>query len=471
MRCACIPSPLGNVLQPVTVRRHFHLALLVVLSLARFSVGECRLPNAAHPSSPSDNADNSSTIQGEPLLPESGVLSEATYTSLYFGFSINLPIPLEGHRIMLPIRLPGEHALLGIGFQKGKDYGTLVITAGGRRQEEDRNMTPEQAQAIIDEMNSNKPGGSAYRLDYTPPPVHLKRVDKHAGDVRGTQFSARLRNYSVRFTIQTTDRAFLEKARKSIEDIRVFCTDTDGEFFTPEGKPFKPAGSFTDGPTIPTAIVDESIRTRPAEQTIPAAGYFARGEYRIPQLDVDFSVPPGWMATGIPPDPPDPSLDGTLAQRMEFLWTSCARTLFRATAPGHAADGPGAASSLELRVLDQSCLALPAPASGTDWFASESLGEYLQMLGHFGKVKSDHLVESGGHLFSVYRGTVIGGPPVHNLEQRATQAIVATRHRKLIFAWIWSAPTESELKSIPASSLTLGDSTPIAIGPEMPAGH
>jgi len=372
---------------------------------------------------------------------------------------------------MLPIRLPGEHALLGIGFQNGKDYGTLVITAGGRRDEGSRNMTPEQEQAIIDEMNSNKPGGGAVRLDYTPPPVHLKRVDKHAGDVRGTQFSARIRDYSVRFTIQTTDHSFLEKARKSIEGIQVFCTDADGELFTPEGKPIKPAGTFTNGPTIPTAIVDESIRTQPAQQTIPSGGYFARGEYRIPQLDLGISLPAGWTAAGIPPQPNEAFIDNTSAQRMEYLWRSCARTLFRATAPGHASDPPGAAPSLELRVMDQSCLALPAPASRTDWFASESLGEYLQMLGRFGKIKSSRLVESGGHLFSVYRGTIAAGPPEHKLEQRSAQAIVATRYRKLILAWTWSAPTESELKSIPASSLTLGDSRPISIGPQMAPGQ
>ena len=60
-------------------------------------------------------------------------------------------------------------------------------------------------------------------------------------------------------------------------------------------------------------------------------------------------------------------------------------------------------------MLDQACFGLPAPASVTDSFGSESLGRYLQMLGRFGKIKSDRLVESGGRLFSVYEATVAGG--------------------------------------------------------------
>ena len=72
-----------------------------------------------------------SKSSAEPLLPESGLLTDDTYTNLYFGFSFHLPIPLHGHRLMLPIRLPGEHALLAIGFQDGQHYGTLVVIAGG----------------------------------------------------------------------------------------------------------------------------------------------------------------------------------------------------------------------------------------------------------------------------------------------------------------------------------------------------
>jgi hypothetical protein len=44
---------------------------------------------------------------------------------------------------------------------------------------------------------------------------------------------------------------------------------------------------------------------------------------------------------------------------------------------------------------------------------------------------------------------------------------VAIRYRKLILAWSWSAPTDADLRSIPPSTLTLGASPFVLIGPAM----
>lgn len=431
-----------------------------ILFCCTTTAAQCHLPKQFENSRSTKADSTSSTTQGEPLLPESGLLSDKTYASLYFGFMLELPIPLEGHRIMLPIRLAGEHALLGIGFQNGKRYGTLEVTAGGRRDDGSHNMTPEEAQEKLDDIARSKPGPQpADRLDYQPEPVKLKRVDKHSGEVHGTRFSARIKDYMVRFTIQSNDRAFLEKARRSVENLKVFCTDTAENFYTVDGKAFTPKGSFTNGPTIPTATVDEAIRTRPAQETIPSGSYLANGAYRIPQLELSFTLPKGWNTAAAPSDNIDDPADPALAQRLNYLWQACARTLFRATSPN--------GYLLEFRALDQSCLGLPSPASSTDSLGSEELGEYLQMLGRFGKIKSNKTVESNGHLFSVYKGTLVEGPPAKELEHRAAQAIVATRYRKLILVWSWSAPTQSELQNIPLSNLTLGSGHPVEIGPSL----
>ncbi len=377
------------------------------------------------------------------MLPESGLLTDDTYTNLYFGISFRLPISLHGHRLMLPIRLPGEHALLAIGFQDGQHYGTLVVTAGGHREEDDHRMTPEQAQQYEDNIARGKPGpGPMTRLDYTPAAIKLKRVDKRSGEVRGTQFSARLKNYTVRFTIQTNDKTFLDKARQAVEAVKVFCADDAGTFFTSDGKAFLPRGAVTNGPTIPGATVEEAIRSRPAEQ-IPT-GTVAGSEFRIPQMDFSYQLSPGWVMLRPPPEGEE--LGDDLAQRLAYLWKSCARTLL------HAGGGVSGSGRLELRVLDQSCLALPFPASATDSLASESLGEYLQMLGRFGKIKSNRLVQSGDRLFAIYQGTVVAGQAAPNLERRDAEVIIVTRYNKLLFAWCWGAPTESELKQIPASA-------------------
>lgn len=430
------------------------LRLLTGMLLAACCVhlhAQCPLP------SPSALANSKSSA--EALLPESGLLTDDTYTNLYFGFSFHLPMPIAGHRLMLPLSPPGEHALFAMGFQDGRRYGTLKVTADGNSAEYDQRITPDQMQQREEQIARSKPG-PAYRLDYTPAPVKLKRTDKRLGEDHATQFVARIRDYNVRFTVQTNDKAFLEQARQEIEAVKIFCTDDTGRFFTHDGKTYVPRGAATSGPTIPTAIVDEAIGNHPAEQTIPP-GNVVDGKFHIAPLDFSYALPAGWILDQRPLAPDDEGTGDTLAERLLDLWKSCARDVL------HANPAANDAVRLQLRVLDQSCFGLPAPASLTDSLGSESLGRYLQMLGRFGKIKSNRLVESGGRLFSVYEGTVPAGHPTGNLAQRDAEMIAVTRYGKLLFAWCWSAPTLSELLQLPSSQVQFGSGPPIAIGPTM----
>jgi len=402
---------------------------------------------------------NNPRSSAEALLPESGLLTDDTYTNLYFGFSFHLPMSIHGHRLMLPLSSPGEHALLAMGFQDDRRYGTLEVTAGGNSAEYDQRITPDQAQQREDQIARSKPG-ARNRLDYAPAPLKVKRTDKHSGERRATQYLARIKDYDVRFTIQTNDKAFLDKARQGIEDVKIFCTDDTGRFFTPDGKPYIPHGVATSGPTIPTAIVDEAIGNHPAEQTIPP-GRFADGKFRMPQSDFSYALPAGWVPDTRPPAPDDEGAGDTLAERLLDLWHSCARNVLDAN------PATNGAARLQLRVLDQACFGLPAPASITDSVGSESLGRYLQMLGRFGEITSNRLVEFGGRLFSVYEGTVPAPPPTSNLEQRDAEVIAITRYGKLLFAWCWTAPTMSELMQVPGAQVQFGSSPPITIGPAM----
>ncbi len=301
---------------------------------------------------------SSAKSSAEALLPESGLLTDDTYTNLYFGFSFPLPMSIHGHRLMLPLSAPGEHALFAMGFQDNRRYGTLEVTAGGNSAEYDQRITPDQAQQREGDIARSKPGAPK-SLDYAPAPIKFKRKDKRGGEVHATQYSARIRDYDVRFTIQTNDKAFLEKARQAIEEVKIFCTDDSGRFFTPDGKPYVARGAATNGPTIPTAIVDEAIGNHPAERTIPL-GKFADGKFRIPELDFSYTLPAGWTPNQRPPAPDDEGVGDTLAERLLDLWHSCARTVLDATP---AANG---AARLQLRVLDQACFGLPAPAALSD---------------------------------------------------------------------------------------------------------
>lgn len=178
-------------------------------------------------------------------------------------------------------------------------------------------------------------------------------------------------------------------------------------------------------------------------------------------MDFLYSLPAGWTPNQQPPVPDDEGAGDTLAERLLDLWRSCARNVLDANPVANGA------AKLQLRVLDQACLGLPAPASGTDSFGAESLGRYLQMLGRFGKIKSDRLVESGGRVFAVYEATVLAERSPGNLEQRDAEMIAITRYGKLLFAWCWSAPTMSELMQIPNSHAQFGSGPPIVIGPGM----
>jgi len=393
----------------------------------------------------------------EALLPESGLLTDDTYTNLFFGISLRLPLPVHGHRLMLPIRVPGEHALLALGLQDGQRYGTFEITAVGNDDADDNNITPEQARRREDELARGKPGASS-RLEYTPPPLKLKRVDKHAGQVHGTQFTAHLRNFTLQFTIQTNDKPFLEKARQAVEDLRVFCSDDEGRLFTTDGKPYVLHGVVSNGPTIPTAIVDEALRKHPAQETIPT-GTVSGDAIHIPELEFSYTLPAGWITLTKSLAPEDVGVGDTLSERLDSFWQSCARTVLFATS------GPDHVAKLELRVLDQTCFGLPAPAALSDWLGSESLGQYLQMLGRFGKIKSNRLMQSGGRLFAEYEGTVAAGPPVSHLSQRDAEVIQITRYGKLLFAWCWSAPTMGDLDKIPVSRVTFASGATIPLRP------
>ncbi|HEX8924911.1 MAG TPA: hypothetical protein VF786_03925, partial [Terriglobales bacterium] len=68
------------------------------------------------------------------LEPESGMLSVKRYTSLYFGFAINLPPAEEMRRIRATLQPSGIHALLALRNNAGDRSTRIVIRAHDTRQ-------------------------------------------------------------------------------------------------------------------------------------------------------------------------------------------------------------------------------------------------------------------------------------------------------------------------------------------------
>src|ERR1035437_568741 len=101
----------------------FVFGLALLLGFAATMQAQCpAIDPDAPPKPPSPNATS------EELLPENGHLSNTTYTSDYFGFAFDLPIPAQGHLIMLPLMPERQHALLALGFENASRSGTITIT-------------------------------------------------------------------------------------------------------------------------------------------------------------------------------------------------------------------------------------------------------------------------------------------------------------------------------------------------------
>ncbi|HEY4932129.1 MAG TPA: hypothetical protein VII23_11200, partial [Terriglobales bacterium] len=93
------------------------LTAMLWFSLTGWIVAQCPVNNPDDDIPPELPLVTSSTRHGEPRLPESGYLSNNSYASTYFGFVFDLPLALDGHRLMMPLMPPGQHALLAMGFQ------------------------------------------------------------------------------------------------------------------------------------------------------------------------------------------------------------------------------------------------------------------------------------------------------------------------------------------------------------------
>lgn len=440
-------------------------AVLVLLCAA--AGAQCRWDQrGARNQGKRDPSQDTAIGSAEPLLPESGLLSAHSYTSLYFGFRLELPIAVSGHRMILAPMPEGEHALLAVGFQEGKRSGTLTITAGGRIDDEPKRQEDSPQVASDDAARPPRPGepiGSAVRR--LPPQlsqgsVHLRHVEKRQGEVRGAQYWGQIKNYTVRFTIETNDPGFLAKAKQAIADTHFYCAEEDGTLVA-DGKVVDPEGAPYQGPTIPTSRVEEAIRTRPAQQ-IPG-GDVGFGTYRSLPLDLKYDLPQGWQSIGAEPERESEATPA--AERIRYLKVACIRTLFRAAPSQFVAAGNRVPAILVLRALDQACLSVPFPASASDRLSAETLGEYLQMMGDFGEIKLSEVVTLSGRSFAVFHGLIGLSVRGQELAQRAPEVIVITRYRKLLLAWSWIAATEGELRKIDATRVTFGEETPIEIGP------
>ena len=402
---------------------------------------------------------NSSTRTGEPRLPESGYLSSTSYASTYFGFVVDLPIALDGHRLMLPLMPPGQHALLAIGFQDGRRSGTLLITAS-EPPNPLHEMTEAERRAESLAWAKGQPSQQINPPDWMTRSGRFYHIAKHTGDVTTVQYWTFVKNYLIRVKVSSNDAAFLRNTKQAVADVKFYCAQDDGTLINEQGKIVPTPGEGYRGPTVPTAVVDAALADKPALEFIPR-GEATKGTYRNEELGLAYTYPTTWEANH---DDPAPPLNDETAQRTRDLLDACSLLLLRLLPP---AQGPAAANapSITLRAVDQTCLGLPAPVSASDQLGAESLGAYLQMLGAFGEVRSTNLEIRGGQLFAAYTGVVGEHDGKDTLGHRRLESMAVTRHRKLLLVWTWTGSSAAELAGIPTTSVAFEDAPAIALSP------
>ena len=198
------------------------------------------------------------------MLPEDGFLASDSYTNRFFGFSIELPISSEGHRITIPVMLEKQHALLAIGFEQGKHFGRMVITA-----EESPKELPwyDDVQAECPDApdtgsEPQRPGIPGFMLHFGS----FYANQAHRGSYRIHHYWTRIRSYIIRVAVESNDPEFLKKSKEGLKKAQFYCagkerpTDHEGRqgFRAPRRSVRR-----TDGPNLARGRGDyEQARTR-----------------------------------------------------------------------------------------------------------------------------------------------------------------------------------------------------------------
>ncbi len=430
------------------------LAMLFVMSLSGWIAAQCPVNDPDDDIPPELPTVNSSTRHGEPRLPESGYLSSTSYASTYFGFVFDLPLPLDGHRLMMPLMPPGQHALLAMGFQQGHRSGTLLITAS-EPHNPIHEMSDAERQAEFQAWAKGEPRQQITPPDWLTRTGRFYHIAQHKGDITTVQYWTFIKNYLIRVKAESNDRDFLSKTKLGVAKVKFYCAQEDGTLIDEKGNIVPTPGEGYQGPTIPTALVDAALEEQPALEQIET-GEVAAGIYRNPEIGLTYSYPTQWESVKGDPDPP---AKDRIAQRTSDALNACSLVLLRLVPAAEAAKTYR--KTITLRAIDQTCLALPAPASITDHLGAEELGAYLQMLGAFGELRSTDLAMRDDHLFVEYSGMVGEHPEGQPLAQRRNEAVAVTRHRKLLLVWSWIAPNAAELGSMPNTSVSFEDAPPI----------
>ncbi len=405
----------------------------------------------------------------EPLMPESGYLSNTTYTNRFFGFALDLPIASQGHLVRLPLMPERQHALLAIAFQNGDRSGSLTINAIDPREGLEGFSTRQQQLPLYGQSGTqNEPSAQPQisphgtliapepqlaSRQFQPPAERFHFSQRHKGENYTALYRTEIKNYRVGVLIATNDKDFLQKSKQAMAAMRFYCTTDDGTLATKEGDLVAPEGERYEGPTVPTWRADAAIQTNRGLAIPP--GEVADRVYRNSALDFEYEIPKGWevLPTHNGGNPP---ADLSWLREFQFLH-ACSRTLLRIQQSG-AADAAGSdrPPMIILRALDPTCLSMRTPSALSEARTAEEVGVSLETLMEFGQVASHELVFLSGQLFMVFHGTIAAPAEGEQLAQRMSQTMFGTNYNHMLLLWSFMAPTGKELSTMPTNRIRLG---------------
>ena len=405
-------------------------------------------------------------------MPEDGYLSDAMYTSRFFGFALPLPLDPQGHLVKLPLMPPRQHALLALAFEEGNRSGSISIDAiepheglDGPQAEDWRVRELDRLQGRLGEDGKPLPGQAAtvtaptLTVKPAPPaelwrPASFRSTLHRKGDTYTATYWTRIHDYRIGVLVRTNDPEFLRKSKQAMHEVRFYCPDDDGMLVSAKGEVVKPEGEGYEGPTVPTWHADAALLAKPGLEIAPGA--VSDGMYRNPELGLESPIPSGWEV--LPADNTgNPPADLTGLREFQFF-QACSRTLLRLRRPG-------TGSMIVLRALDAECLGLQMPAAATDTRAAEELQASLEALSDMGQFSGNQIVSNAGRLFLALHGTIAAPDESAGLSQRLSQTVFITKGDKLLLAWSVAAPTLKELHADSLSGIVLDSTKGIALQP------
>lgn len=418
----------------------------------------------------------------QPVLPESGYLSNTQYTNVFFGFALNLPIAFQGHLVKLPLMPERQHALLALAYQNGNHSGSLTIDAiepregleGFSERQQQQLSARALGQPVPQIEPQSQPQLSPQGTLVAPPPqagtaplqIPTERFhssERHRDGKYTVVYRTQIKNYRIGILVSTNDQDFLQKSKQAIAAVRFYCTADDGTLATKEGNLVTPEGDRYEGPTVPTWHADVAIRSNRGLAIPP--GETADGVYRNAELGVQYQIPRGWEVLPTH-NGGNPSSD---LREFEFLH-ACSRTLLRIQQTGSSDAGTTSRRPMIiLRVLDPACLSMRMPAEPGDTRIAEEVGVSLETLLEFGQVASYELAPVADQLFMVFHGTIAAPEEGEQLAQRMSQTMFATDHNKMLLIWSFMAPATADLAGMPTGGIRLDESKVIDLSAALAA--